>query len=256
MPDATARAWNWPSLDAAPGIAGVAEPVSDEREAGQREEAERVLARALEEAEQLREQARREAWEQAREEATERFAAVLHAGLAEQTAAFEAARAEFMTAAQAAADERLQLIERDLAGLIAALAEQVIRRTVATQDDVVLDVVRAALAEAAGAHHLAVRVPAPQEPLVREAMADLLAAADGAEEMELIADTAIGPGGCIVETERGRFDARIEAQIEMLGTEVARLLGTPEDGSGRGELPCSPGSGRGELLCSPRSGEA
>jgi flagellar biosynthesis/type III secretory pathway protein FliH len=240
MPDATTLAWSWPSLDAPSEAAEAPEPVADEREAGVREEAERVLAQAHEQAEQLRECVRREAWEQARAEAAERFDAVLHECLAQQVAAFDAARAEFVTAAQTAADERLQVIERDLAGVIAALAEQVIRRTVEAEDRVVLDVVGAAIAEATGAHRLTVRVPAPQEPLVREAMAELLAAAEGAEELEVIADSAIGPGGCIVETERGRFDARIETQIELLSAEVARLLGSP--GSGRGELPCSPRS--------------
>ena len=216
----TAQPWSWPSLDEAPAAGACAREPSQDRE-----EAERVLAQAHDDAERIRDEVRGEAWAEAHAQAQARFEVALEESIAEQAAAFEQARAAVIERIEEAASERLEELEQELAGLIASMAEKVIRRKVKAEDDVVLDVVRATIAQAAGANRLTVRVAASDEPLVREATAELLALTKGAAELEIVADPGVGPGGCIVETERGRFDARIETQIELLGAEVERVLG-------------------------------
>ncbi len=220
MAEAAAQPWSWPSLDEAPAAGACAHPQSEDRE-----EAERVLARARDDAERIRHEVRGDAWAEARAEAEARLEAALRESVAEQTAAFDQARAAIIARIEGAASERLEELEQELAALIASMTEKVIRRKVATEDGVVLDVVRATIAQAAGANRLTVRVPADDEPLVCEATAELLALTNGAGELEIVADPGVGPGGCIVETERGRFDARIQTQVELLGEEIERVLG-------------------------------
>ncbi len=227
-------AWRWPNLEGGasampddefiptPLVQAGAESQEEPEEpvrAGHREAA-RLLEQAREDAQRIRRRARAQALAEARR----RLDAALEESVREQTHAFTRARDELLAELREAYEEGLAQIERELAPLVAQMAEKVIRRKVAEEDGVVLDVVRATVERAAGAKRLSVRVAASDEELVRQAQAELLAAG-GAEELEIVADESIGPGGCIVETERGRFDARIQTQIELLGDEVGRVLG-------------------------------
>ncbi|MFO8079805.1 MAG: FliH/SctL family protein [Armatimonadota bacterium] len=237
--------WRWPRLDrveepatgfrpAGPGCDPEPEPASKSRPPDG-EQAERLIregklraSRLVQEAREEAEAIRREVRSQALEEASAAAEAALEEVVAEMTAAFTSAQQELLRRLETAADERLDQLERDITRLVAMMTEKVIHRKVETDDDVVLDVVRATIERAAGAHRFTVRIPPPSEPLVREAMAELLAIADGADHIEITTDEAIGPGGCIVETERGRFDARIATQMERLTEEISRATGGQE----------------------------
>ncbi len=236
--------WQWPSLDETaestdafqPASAGaVTDAPGDEDNEGaeqarrQIEEkhrrAEELLEQARTEAQDIRKSARQAAWAEALAEAREQLADALEETVREQTEAFERAREALVEQVEDAAAERMEQVERQAAGLVAAMAEKVIHRKVESEDGIVVDVVRATIEEAAGANRFVVRVSPPDEDLAREAMAELLTVAEGAEELEIVPDEAIECGGCIVETERGRFDARIATQIELLGDEIERALG-------------------------------
>ncbi|MGI5817263.1 MAG: FliH/SctL family protein [Armatimonadota bacterium] len=236
MAHADPRPWRWPSFDGdepatrcGRGNAQASERAQRVLREGRRE-SERLVAQAREDAERIRENTREEAWAKALSEARGQLDAALRECVAEQAAAFESARASLLQQISAAAEARFEESERELLRLVATMAGNVIRRKVEAEDGVVLDVVRSTIEQTAGAKRLTVRVPAPDEPLVRAATAELLAATDGAEQLEIVADEAIGPGGCIVETERGRFDARIETQVELLGDEISAALGEGEGG--------------------------
>lgn len=236
MTEGAPRPWLWPGLHDTGGddVGGFVPDTSGDQPGGRArdEEVHELIESQREEAEEIVQQARRTAADIRRnegaaavEEVRERLEELLHETVAEQTAAFEQARAQVMAEVRQAAEQRMEQIERNLAGLVAQMTEKVVHRHVEADDSIVLDVVRATLAEAAGAAQMTVRVSPAAEDLVREAQAELLAAADGADELQVVADDGIGPGGCIVETERGRFDARLRTQMELLGEELDRLLG-------------------------------
>ncbi|MGC9319007.1 MAG: FliH/SctL family protein [Armatimonadota bacterium] len=208
-----------------------------------REEAERLIEQARREAEDIRRRAREETVREVRG----RLEEALHETVAEQVAAFEEARQALLAQMRAAAARRADELEREVAGLVAQMAAKVVRRTIEEDASIVLDVVRDTIAEAAGASRLTVHVAPAQEALVREAQAELLSAAEGAEELRIVADEAVGEGGCIAETGRGRFDARIETQLELLEDELAQVLGGVEDWHGAARA--APGGGD----CSPVS---
>lgn len=183
--------------------------------------ADELLTEARREAESIRAEARREVIE----EIGQRLEDELHDTVSAQVRAFETACEALLKQISEEADRRLAGVERELTGLICTMAGKVLRRKIAEDDRVVHDVVQATVAEAAGAKRFTVRVAADAEDAVRAAQAELLRAADGPEQLEIVADDAIDPGGCIVETERGRFDARISSQLELLGEEIGRVLG-------------------------------
>lgn len=179
------------------------------------------------------ERARRTALESALREARER-------GLAEGRAAALEAAAEEARAARAAVAERLERLD----ALLEAVPAEVDRRIAAAEDDLVAlchavicrilgeqlvtpggvaHAVRQAIREAAGGARdaqLELHVnPADLRTLeADEALAAWLYerahAAPGA--VRWIADECVGPGGCVVRSEHGSLDARLDTQLAAL----------------------------------------
>lgn len=235
------RPYQWPDLDDMAELTELTEPEfipvslhrvvsadeigqarSDEAAADDHVQAgeEQALAAAHQQAEQMRTDARR----QAATEARERLEQALRAATEEHTAAFQQARERLLQELRAAHQQRLSEIEQEMLSTIAVMAEKVIRRKLETDDDIVLEVVREALSQAAGANQVTVRVSPADEPLVREAQRQLLTAAGPVEDLQIVADEQVLRGGCLVETERGRFDARVDSQLRLLSDELDRLL--------------------------------
>lgn len=102
--------------------------------------------------------------------------------------------------------------ERDLVRLALEIARKVVHREVTTDADIVLTLARVAL-----------------ERLHPRAVATVLLHPDDFEyvntrrqalssnsAIEIVADTAVGRGGCVVQSEHGDIDARIERQFASI----------------------------------------
>ncbi len=236
--------WLWPALDydraceaefvpLTPGHrdqAPAAESDANDAALHSHQEAHSVLEAAYAQAEEIRRRAREEATREARA----RVEALLDEVAARQVAAFEQAREGLLKQVRAASEERMARLERELAGMIGQMAAKVVARKIEADDTVVLDVVRNALSHAAGATRITVRVAAADDATVRRAQAELLSEVGGVEDLTIVADDGISRGGCVVETERGRFDARIEAQLAALDEEIGRVLGGENAGTDEG----------------------
>jgi len=51
---------------------------------------------------------------------------------------------------------------------------------------------------------------------VKEHRQDLITLLDGIDHLEITDDQRVGKGGCIIETNAGNIDARIETQLEQV----------------------------------------
>jgi type III secretion system HrpE/YscL family protein len=169
------------------------------------EEARARAAAIVAGAEAAREEARREGLAAGREEARAEAAALL----------VRARAAAAATRAAAAAD---------LKALAVRIAEKVLGRALALAPDLVADVAADALRAARHQRDVTLRVH-PDDLAALEAarprLRDLLLRAP---DLALRPDAEVGRGGCIVETEVGVIDARLETQlaaIERALTEAA-----------------------------------
>ncbi len=112
-----------------------------------------------------------------------------------------------------------------LAGRLAAkMAEKIVGRAVDVEPDALTAIAAQALAASrARAGLVKLRVnPDDRAALERDdARRVLLARFEGAVELEIVDDAAIGRGGCVVETATARLDARLETQIAALERAVA-----------------------------------
>ncbi len=112
-----------------------------------------------------------------------------------------------------------------LSGRLAAkMAEKIVGHAVEVDPDTLIAIAAQALvASRARAGLIKLRVnPDDRAALERdEARRVLLARFDGGVELEILADPAVGRGGCVVETATVRLDARLETQIAALERAVA-----------------------------------
>ena len=188
-------------------------------------EAAELIEDAKAQAEALREAAWQEGFHQGQTEARTAVEAEMRADWAARQ---EALRMEMDTIAAdiATAREALWLRqEGEMVALSLDIARQVIKTEVTQNPAAVQAVLANALRRITDKDNVRVRVSVADAPRVKEAREDLMEIVDGLRFIEIVEDRRISDGGCIIETNAGTIDAKIETQIE----EVARALGVNEE---------------------------
>ena len=115
--------------------------------------------------------------------------------------------------------------ETEMVALALDIAKQVIKTEVSQNPAVVHAVLANALRRITDKDNVRVRVSVSDAPRVKEAREDLMEVVDGLRFIEIAEDRRVGDGGCVIETNAGTIDAKIETQI----AEVARALGVSNE---------------------------
>lgn len=114
----------------------------------------------------------------------------------------------------------LKQCEAHVVRLATAIAERVVRRELGRAPEIALDLVREALDLAAGSERIKLHLnPADYETLGEQA-GQLTARLSETTATDLVADSAISPGGCLIETEFGNIDQQFEMQLARIEEEL------------------------------------
>jgi len=113
-----------------------------------------------------------------------------------------------------------------MVGLALDIARQVVKAELKQNPEVVRQVLTNAIRRITDKENVRVRVSVLDAPHVKEIRQDLLEIVDGLRHLEINDDRRVGAGGCVIETNAGTIDAKIETQF----AEVARALGVTENG--------------------------
>lgn len=154
--------------------------------------AEQLVEQAEADAQSTREQARQEGRKEGLEECMENLAA---------------ARAEYREVRQRA--------EQDMVELAFEVARRIIGHAIDVKPEVIRDIVGEALMGARGREEITVRIHPRDHDQVQEVRNDYARELDGVP-VYFEADSSLERGGCIIETESGRIDARLETQLQVL----------------------------------------
>ncbi len=164
-----------------------------------------------------------EAREQAEEKIQEGYAEGMRRGQETGDAKYAEAIAQSAQALQSAAEEMraareqfIESLEGQLVLLAQAMAERILRREARTDADLVRSTARAALEHLVERERVVIRLNPDDSRALHEKGVTLLNEFDAIKEFEVVADDAVGPGGCIVETESVEIDARLDTQLEQL----------------------------------------
>lgn len=178
-------------------------------------EARDVVALAQEKAKQIIEEAERQRdliREQARQEGNAR-------GLAEwnQILARTAQRAQELTKSW----------EESMLRLSVRVAEKIIGEQLRLHPDTIVEIVREVLKGARPGKHLTIQVNEAEAPQVRARIDGLKESLGPSSEIAIVASASVPVGGCVIESELGIIDARLETQLKCL--ENVLIRGVSED---------------------------
>ena len=115
--------------------------------------------------------------------------------------------------------------EHDAVGLALAVARKILGREPSVTPEQVLDVVKAAVAKVSDQDRILIRIDPADIEVVRTHDETIDAWVEKAGAVTIEADNSVGPGGCVIETDFGDVDARLEKQLEVIEAAFKAQLG-------------------------------
>lgn len=128
----------------------------------------------------------------------------------------EDALTEFSEGLEAATADWFRAAELALTPLVLRVAERVVTEELKLRPEAAAAIVADALGEVSHATHARVRVNPLHRPAVEAERDRLLAMAHSLRNLEITDDPSI-LGGCVIDTDGGVIDARIERKLDALG---------------------------------------
>jgi type III secretion protein L len=111
-------------------------------------------------------------------------------------------------------DEFLAQSEPELVRLAVEIARRIVGKELVTRPEAILGIVDEAVKAIRAEKRLTIRVNPGQEARVRAHTESLGPLAGDVARVLVVADPAVGMGGCVVESELGIIDAQLETQLE------------------------------------------
>jgi len=122
---------------------------------------------------------------------------------------------------------------RDAVEIAVAMAECLVKHEIRNHPQSAEKILRNALTVVAGQENVKVRVHPHDENLMRAILDDESAEGQVPDHAEIIADRHLQRGGCLIETEFGVVDARIDKQLAVISNDLRAVEleqpATPED---------------------------
>jgi flagellar assembly protein FliH len=209
--------------------AGSLRQKSDEGEALKRqagEEAEGIIARSKEEARKIEnevraalEAERKEAEDQGREAGRKE-------GFAEGKAEVERLIERTQIVLERAQDKRAEILaetEREIVDLVLLIARKVVKVISDNQRNVIVSNVVQALRKVRGRGDVIIRVNLADLKLATGHTKDFIQLLEGVKSVQVLEDSSVDPGGCIIETDFGEIDARIASQLAELEAKILEI---------------------------------
>jgi len=119
-------------------------------------------------------------------------------------------------------DTLLENAEPEIVRLAVRVAEKIIGRELITAPETIVSIVKEALKSARRERKFVLHVHPEHEAVVRERIAQLRSFSDDLQELRVFSDSEMSQGGCLIESEIGVVDARLETQLAVLEQALLR----------------------------------
>ncbi|MDR2768650.1 MAG: flagellar assembly protein FliH [Treponema sp.] len=190
------------------------------------DEAEKFIAEAKTKAAQI-EADSRAAFENERRAAEEEGRAAGHeAGFNEGREEVKRLVERIQTVLERAQDKRAEILaetEQQIIDLVLLISRKVIKVISENQRNVVISTVVEALRKVKGRGNIIIRVNMLDIKLTTEHKKKFIDLVEGAKSLQIIEDTTVDPGGCVIETDFGEIDARISSQLAELEQKILEM---------------------------------
>lgn len=113
--------------------------------------------------------------------------------------------------------------EAELVRLAVKIAEKIIGEELRTSPETIVSIARESMRGIRNEQNLTVRVSASEKEQVVRQLDSLNRELGVGRNVQVIGDSSLSPGGCIVESERGIVDARLKTQLKRLEDILLRI---------------------------------
>ena len=190
------------------------------------DEADKIIADAHEKVRQM-ETDSRSAFEAERRDAEEEGRSIgREAGFQEGKAEVERLIERTQTVLQRAQDKRTEILEeteQEIINLVLLISRKVIKVISENQRNVIISNVVQALRKVKGRGNITIRVNMSDLKLSTDHIKDFINLVEGAKSVQVVEDSAVDEGGCIIETDFGEIDARITSQLTELEAKILEI---------------------------------
>lgn len=120
--------------------------------------------------------------------------------------------------------------EQQIVDLVILMTRKVVKTITATQKDVIVGNVLAALKKLKTRGNVTIRVNTEDLRLTTDHIKDFIDKVEAVQGIDVIEDSSIEKGGCVVETDFGAIDARIASQLNELESKILEVSPEKEIG--------------------------
>lgn len=174
-----------------------------------------TLEAARRDAETLRKAAQQEGYREGKEAAQKEVTAQAQAQIQRL--------AEIVDSANEALEQMVRKNEKAIIGLALEIAGKIIKDRIPADENIVVRNAEAAITRAVQKERIKVRVNPKDLLTLRNFQEEFLVSFDAIREILIEEDNRVGPGGCVVETEAGNVEARIDRQLEEVKKTLMEL---------------------------------
>ena len=190
------------------------------------DDADQLIAEAQEKARQIEVDAHSAFEDQRREAEYQGRAAGRETGFKEGNAEVERLIQRTQTILQRAQDKRAEILdetEQEIINLVLLITRKVIKVISENQKNVIISNVVQALRKVKGRGNIIIRVNIADLKLATEHIKDFINMVEGAKSIQIVEDSSIDEGGCIIDTDFGEIDARIASQLAELEAKILEV---------------------------------
>jgi len=192
----------------------------------QQDDAEKIIAEAHEKARQIEADSRAAFEDERRDAEHQGRAAGRETGFKEGKAEVERLIQRTQTILQRAQDKRAEILEeteQEIINLVLLIARKVIKVISENQRNVIISNVVQALRKVKGRGNIIIRVNIADLKLATEHIKDFISLVEGAKSIQIVEDSSIDEGGCVIDTDFGEIDARIASQLSELEAKILEV---------------------------------
>lgn len=112
------------------------------------------------------------------------------------------------------------MIETDIVELSLSIARKIVYEVAEKDREVVVNTVKEAIKKTTDRGTIKIKISPVDYEIMSKNKSDLLQYFDGLKSISFDVDETIHPGGCMVETNHGEIDARIDSQFKIIEEEL------------------------------------
>jgi flagellar assembly protein FliH len=191
-----------------------------------REEADKILAEAKQQAESLMAETRKTLEDEKKAALEEGREAGRLEGYADGKVEVDRLIQRTQVVLERAQDKRGEILletEKEIIDLVLLITRKVVKVIADNQREVIISNVVKALRKVRDRGNIIIHVNLVDLKLTTEHTKDFIRMMEGVKSIQVVEDSSVDPGGCVIETDFGEIDARIASQLAELEAKILEI---------------------------------